>query len=271
VRANAPFHADDLDELDEKFLSRASAVISMQEVHAGNHLHTTIGLRHDCDAGHSLATAVKMARWEADRGYRSTYYMLHTSPYWGAPGFLSACAEIACLGHEIGIHTDALAEALKTGGDPDAILNRALETLRTVGFTVRGVAGHGNPICNRDAGPGEGTFANDEQFVECARPQEGPPTRKITRGSVTLRLRPRPLADFGLDYEALVLGLPHPFRFSDSGGKWLKPGWDETVAKFQTMLATAPEHPDPREFKQLHLLHHPEWWAQAFVRQAVAA
>lgn len=272
MRVNAPFGPDDLAELDERFLSRASAVIAMQEVAAGNTGHTTVGLRHDCDAGHSLATAVKMARWEAERGYRSTYYVLHTSPYWRYPEFPRMLEEIACLGHEIGIHADALAEALKTGGDPDTILDVALATLRGYGFSVRGVAGHGNPLCNRDAGPGEITFANDEQFVECARPQEGPPDRTITRGNVSLRLRPRPLADFGLDYEALVLGLPHPFRFSDSGGKWLRPGWDETIVKFAaTVAVAASDVVDPRETRQLHCLVHPDWWASAFSREAVAA
>lgn len=272
MRQNAPFRADDLAELDEQFLSKASAVIAMQEVHAGNTSHTTIGLRHDCDAGHSLATAVKTARWEAERGYRSTYYVLHTSPYWCYPEFPRMLDEIAACGHEIGIHADALAEALKTGGDPDAILNEALATLRGYGFAVRGVAGHGNPLCNRDRGEGEITFANDEQFEECARPQEGPPDRLITRGRIQLRLRPRPLADFGLDYEALVLGLPAPFRFSDSGGKWLRPGWDETVEKFgRTVAVPASAQVDLREVRQLHMLWHPDWWAQAFVREAVAA
>jgi hypothetical protein len=141
VRDNAPFHADDLDELDERFLSKASAVIAMVDVHAGNRHPSVIGLRHDCDAGHSLATAVKMARWEADRSYRSTYYVLHTSPYWNYPNFRESLETIACLGHEIGIHADALAESFKTGRDPDLILDEALATLRGWGFTIRGAAG----------------------------------------------------------------------------------------------------------------------------------
>lgn len=259
MRPNAPFDRADLEDLDERMLSRASAVIAMQEVHAGNHLPDTIGLRHDIDAGHALATAVRIAEWEAERGYRSTYYVLHTSPYWLAPGFRESLERIAVLGHEIGIHTNALAEALRGGGDPDCILMEAIDTLRGFGFTVRGVAGHGDPFCNRDRGPGEGTFANDEQFVECARPQEGLPDRWITRGRVKIRLSPKPLSFFGLDYEALTLGLPSPFRISDSGGKWLTPGFDETVDKF------------PGHGRQLHFLWHPDWWAHAFVRQAVAA
>lgn len=267
MREHAPFRADDLDEIDERLLSRATSVIAMQEVAAGNRNPDAIALRHDCDADHSLATAVKMAAWEAERGYRSTYYVLHSSPYWGFPEFRESLETIAICGHEIGIHADGLAQALLTGRDPDIILDEALSTLRGWGFQVRGVAGHGNSICNRDRADGEGTLANDEQFVECARPQEGPPDRVIVRGSISLKLRPRPLADFGLDYEALVSALPLPFRISDSGGKWLNPGWDETCVKFNGWLGT--NAPDRR---QLHFLQHPDWYREAFPeRRAVAA
>lgn len=267
MRQNAPFRADDLSEFDERLLSRASAVVALQDVYAGNRHTHVIGMRHDLDAGHALATGVKIAEWEAARGYRATFYLLHTSPYWRAPGFRESVDRIACLGHEIGIHTDALAEALKTGGDPDRILHEALDELRGYGFTVRGVAGHGNPLCNRDRAEGEITFANDEQFVECARPQEGEPDRVITRGRIALKLAPKPLAEFGLDYEALRLGLPHPFRCSDSGGKWLNPGFDETVDQFNACLSPGRWH----DARQLHFLWHPDWWGQAFTLEAVAA
>jgi hypothetical protein len=260
MNQNAPFRQSDLEELDERMLARARAVVAMQEVHAGNRAHDVIGLRHDVDAGHALATAVKIAVWEAERGYRSTFYVLHTSPYWLSPGFRDSLERIAVCGHEIGIHTNALAESLRTGRDPDLILEEAVETLRSFGFQVRGVAGHGDSFCNRDRAEGEITFANDEQFVECARPQEGLPDRLITRGSIRRKLAPRPLADFGLDYEALVVGLPKPFRLSDSGGKWLNPGFDEAIARFELGLATGDE-------KQLHFLWHPDWWARAFARE----
>jgi hypothetical protein len=258
VRDRHPFTRADLEELDQRFLAHASAVVALQEVHAGNRSSAVIGYRHDMDADHSLATGVLMAEWEAERGYRSTYFVLHTSPYWNTYEFRDCLERIAVFGHEIGIHTDALAEALLTGGDPDSILMEAIEELRGYGFPVRGVAGHGNPLCNRARAEGEIMFTNDEQFVECARPKLGPPSRTVTRGTNSLRLRPRPLADFGLEYEALILGDPRPFRFSDSAGQWLKPGFDETALKFSA----------ERE-RQLHMLIHPDWWANAFERVAV--
>lgn len=271
VRPRAPFQADDLAEMDELLLSRASAVVAMEDVHDGHRDPNSIGLRHDVDAGHALDTAVKIAEWEAGRGYRSTYYVLHTSPYWLAKGFLEALDSIAKHGHEIGIHSNALAEALRTGRDPDLILDEALSTLRAFGFQIRGVAGHGDPFCNRDRAPGEITFANDEHFVECARPQEGKPDRTITRGNISLTLKPRPLADFGLDYEALVTAHAvrgvKPFRISDSGGRWLNPGWEETVEKWNHERKSHPAVTWPiQNIGQLHFLWHPDWWQQAFVR-----
>ncbi len=277
VNQRAPFTADDLAEMDDALFSRASAVVAMEDVNDGNRDPNSIGLRHDVDGTnartrHALQTAVQMAEWEAARGYRSTYYILHTAPYWMAAGFAAALDRIAELGHEIGIHADCLAEAMSTGRDPDQILDEALATLRGLGFQIRGVVGHGNPLCNRDAAPGEPWFANDEQFDLCRRPDYGAADRIINRGSRTLKLAPRPLADFGLEYEALWSAHPFAFRISDSGGKWLNPGWDETVVKWQGQRAAYGHVTSPtREVRQLHALVHPDWWQHAFVEERIAA
>lgn len=281
MRERAPFQASDLAELDMLLLDRAQAVIAMEDVHDGNRDPRCIGLRHDVDGTSrqtrdALATAVKIAGWEAERGYRSTYYVLHTAPYWGAAGFADSLHRIAEYGHEIGIHSNALAEALRTGHDPDTILAVAIGELRALGFRVRGVAGHGDPFCNRDRAPGEITFANDEQFLECARPQEGDPDRTISRGKITLKLKPRPLADFGLEYEALKIAYREreilPFRISDSGGRWLNPGWEETVEKWNADRFRYPSLAEATpKVRQLHFLQHPDWWGQAYVRAAAAA
>ncbi len=282
MNERAPFSAADLAEVDRLLLDRASSVVAMEDVFDGHRDPHAIGLRHDVDGTNNmtreaLQTAVRLAEWEADRGYRSTYYILHTAPYWMAPGFAAALDRIAECGHEIGIHTDALAEGLRLARDPDLILDEALAVLRGLGFEVRGVAGHGNPICNRDAAPGEISFANDEQFVECARPNEGAPDRTITRGNVAHTLAPRPLADFGLDYEALAIAYDRPndvmpFRISDSGGQWLNPGWQETVERWNNEREHHPNTFQPnRTVRQLHFLLHPDWWAQAFVPLRAAA
>lgn len=283
MKERSPFTAADLAEMDMLILDRATQVIAMEDVYEGNRDPRAVALRHDVDASnprtaHALDTAVKMAEWEAARGYRSTYYILHTAPYWDKPGFREQLEQIANHGHEIGVHANCLAEALRTGRDPDMILDEALAVLRGYGHTIRGVAGHGDPFCNRDRNivAGEVSCANDEQFVECARPQEGRPDRIITRGRIALALSPRPLADFGLEYEALKLAYDRPkilpFRISDSGGRWLNPGWEETVVKWNYERALHPhvDVPSP-DVRQLHMLIHPDWWNLAFVPSKVPA
>lgn len=280
MKETAPFGANDLAEIDELLLSRASEVIAMEDVHDGNRDPRAIGLRHDVDASqrvtaHALDTAVRIAEWEAARGYRATFYVLHTASYWEAPGFREGVRVDPYLVSVVCDLLERLAEALRTGRDPDAILDEAIATLRGYGHRVRGVAGHGDAFCNRDAAPGEISFANDEQFLQCARPQEGAPDRIITRGRIAHKLAPRPLSDFGLEYEALKCAYGQgmlPFRISDSGGKWLNPGWEETVEKWNRERA---EHPGlavaTRDIRQLHFLWHPDWWQQAFVPLRAAA
>ena len=52
----------------------------MVEIAHGKTHPDVIGLRHDVD--NEIDSSVAFAQWEADRGYRSTYYILHSAPYW---------------------------------------------------------------------------------------------------------------------------------------------------------------------------------------------
>lgn len=264
MRQNGPFTRSDLNDLGD-FFATADAVVAMREIHAGNRHPRVIGLRHDVD-NHSQAldTAVQLARWEAEHGWRSTYFLLHTARYWRNGQLLPAAEEIASLGHEIGLHVDALAYALEFGGDPHEIVFEALATLRDEGHVVIGVVGHGNPLCHV-AG-----FANDEQFVECVRDDMGAPDRELHHAGRTLKIDPRPLADYGLEYESIGLRMyegadgimrtrPGQVYNTDSGKRWYYP-FEETIAEFEAITNG-----------QLHLLLHPDHWHRAFVLEEVAA
>jgi hypothetical protein len=233
-------NASDLERLDTLLLAPARAVVSMREVFLGARDADVVGMRHDVDDNPgSLATAVRIAMWEAEHGYRSTYFMLHTASYWQDEATLRRSLEqIAGLDHEIGIHANSLAEALRYGGDPDDILQCAIDQLRSYGYPVTGVVGHGDPLC-RQAG-----FINGEMFLECPRPEMGEPGRVVTYAGRRVRLAPRPLADFGLAYNAIWL--PRGRTLSDSGGVWNVP--PETLAG---------------GLGQLHILQHSDWWAAA--------
>lgn len=235
----APFQPADLVALDQ-FLDRAAHVVPMEYVYEGGmNLPGVIGLRHDCD--NVIHPAVRMAEWEASRGYASTYYILHTSPYWQDKTLLRESLErIAELGHEIGIHNDAITVALETGRDPADILHEVTDELRSYGHTIRSTVAHGNHRCHVDK------YVNDIMFQECERDHYGDLSR--------FGWEPTPLSEFGLDFDANWL--PRGDYLSDSGGRWSKP--------FDDVAAAWPAN------GQLHMLVHPDWWAEAFEPAKVA-
>jgi hypothetical protein len=248
MRNDYPFTRRDLDELDEVLLDRAVQVVPMREVHAGKTHQTIVGMRHDVD--NEIESSVEFARWECERGYRSTYFILHTAPYWQDKTLLRKSLEfmVEC-GHEIGIHNDAIAAAIDQKRDPRMILAEAVGELRDYGFDIRGTVGHGSHLCY--ASDGSIRFANDELFTECSRPSLGVPERSVA--GVTIR--PVPLRTFQLKYDSAWLGRGH--YLSDSGGAWSQP-FDNVAAGFPYQ-------------NQLHMLVHCCWWAQAFTSEQIAA
>jgi hypothetical protein len=241
MRPHAPFGPDDLDRLDE-LLEQAIAVVPMLDIHAGVRDPRIIGLRHDVD--NAIEPAVDFAIWEAERGYRSTYYILHTAPYWQDKRLLKESLDtIADAGHEIGIHNNALAEYTRTGRDPRMILLDAMRELDELGHPAQGTVAHGDQDC-RDRG-GRIRFVNDQLFRECRRLEYEPIPIPATTS----------LKHFGLAYDANWLG--RAAYISDSGGIWSTP--------FEAAAQAFP-HPDG----QLHMLIHPDWWAEAFALEVPA-
>jgi hypothetical protein len=226
-----PFLPADLDALDG-LLSRGH-VAPMETIADGLADLRTIGMRHDCD--NVIEPAVQMAEWEARRGYCSTYYILHTSPYWQDKPLLRHSLNV------IASHNDAITVALETGRKPADILREAIDELRGYGHTIRSTVAHGNRRCHKDH------YVNDEMFAQCYREGYG--------GIDRLGFMPVSLHDFGLDFDANWL--PRGDYLSDSGGEWSR--------SFHDVAAEWPEK------GQLHMLVHPDWWADAFAKAEVAA
>jgi hypothetical protein len=241
VRLCAPFLPADLEALDALY-QRAGSIVRMDTVFdaLGNDIYFmpgSIAVRHDCD--NVIHPAVRMASWERDRGYTSTYYILHTSPYWQDKDLLRrSCESIAELGHEIGIHNDAITVALETGRDPAEVLHEVTDELRSYGHTIRSTVAHGNHLCRVH------NYVNDEMFDTCYRDDYG----SIER----LGFNTTPLSAFGLEFDANWL--PRGDYLSDSGGRWSQ--------DFDQVAHTWPAK------GQLHMLVHPDWWAEAFERVA---
>lgn len=249
MNERAPFTPEDLDELGA-FFSIADRVVPMRDVAKGDTSPRTIALRHDVDDNvGSLDTALRLGEWEFERGISSTFYLLHGSYYWGEP-MLEAAVELEDRGHEIGLHVNAIAEALRTRrADPAMIVHEALEYLRSA-VRVRGCVAHGDALCRNRRG--ELVFVNDEIFAESARGTLGASTRSIRYRGFTVRLAPIPRRVFELEYDAGWISRGD--YLSDSGGEWSQP--------FEAVVERWPDR------GQLHMLIHPDWWSRAFSRVA---
>jgi hypothetical protein len=250
MRRVGPYGVEDLHDL-ESLYARADRVIPMRDVWKGDTSPKAIAVRHDVDdnAG-AFDTALEMARWEFAHGYSSTYYLLHSAGYWNADNLVRAL-EFQELGHEVGIHVNALAHALRVRRDPDFILTDALGDLRSVGLRIDGCVAHGDPWCRDKAGAV--IFTNDEMFTETARPRFGRPDRVIKRGTTMVKLDPRPMSAYWLHYDAAWL--PRGDYLSDSGHVWSQ--------DFDVVCRGWPNA------GQLHVLVHPDWWSAAFEGVAV--
>lgn len=223
------FSRGDLETIDLLLFGKAGAVIAMRDVWHGNHDPRCIALRHDVDDNHgSLDTALELAEWEHARGYKATYFLLHDSHYW--QDVKPAAQDLVRLGHEVGLHNNAIAEGIRQNRDPHSVLAESLHHLRCAA-TVIGTVAHGDNLCY---GPGRNLrFVNDELFLECDRGNwDG---------------EKRSLWDYGLKYEANWL--PRGDYLSESGGEW-----SGSVTERSYNLGQ----------KQLHMLVHPDWWAAAF-------
>jgi hypothetical protein len=166
-----------------------------------------LGLRHDIDD--RLESALVFARLEAERGVRSTYFALHTAPYYAHDDLIPALRELQDLGHEVGFHNDLVTLQVVGGGDPRAYLAAELERLRGHGIAVVGTAAHGAYWCHRLG------YKNEYFFRDVDGEQPGfPNTERV--GDVALQKGT--LAEFGLAYDASQLETTH--YWSDS---WVDP------------------------------------------------
>lgn len=238
----------DLAQLD-RFLSTAAAVVPMRDIALGNNDPRVIGLRHDVDDNRfSLDTALRMAAWEQERGYRSTYFLLHDTSYWFEAR--AAARELCDMGHEVGLHNNAIAEGIRQRRSPFDVLSDALHYLRRA-VNVTGTVAHGDELCRTN---GLVRFVNDEMWMECRRTDMGAADRRVDG----VRLEQRSLWDYGLKYEANWLRRGD--YVSDSGNRWNP----SPTALIEAALAWPSKG-------QLHLLVHPDWWANAFDGTLVAA
>jgi hypothetical protein len=119
-------------------------------------------MRHDVDF--SIDCAVRMAEFEAERGARSTYFVMLASEYYNllAPPGRARIARLRELGHEIGLHWDSTTYPETADGVAE-VFQRELAVLGDVaGVRIVSAAQHvptDSPILNVEAYVENETYA----------------------------------------------------------------------------------------------------------------
>ncbi len=168
-----------------------------------------IGLRHDVD--NDLIKAYQFSSTESDLGVRSTYYILHTAPYYLAePGNMNKHnAGILPLlkkmqdekRMEIAWHNDLVTLQAIYNIDPFTFFQGELAWLRANGIKIYGSASHGSPYCYTHK------YLNYYFFEECTYPAVGQFVNNLSlpiSGSIVPMKKGR-FSDFNLEYEAYFL------------------------------------------------------------------
>lgn len=108
-----------------------------------------IGLRHDVDD--DLLTGLRAARHLARYGVPGTFYLLHTSHYYGQvedgvflrhPGLADLIRDLVVTGVEIGLHADPLGLYCRFGIDGAQGVVSEIDWLRSIGVRVFGTSTH---------------------------------------------------------------------------------------------------------------------------------
>jgi hypothetical protein len=166
--------------------------------------HKIIGLRHDIDA--DPFTAVKAARFLAQRGLCGSFYFLHTALYYGNfyddvfvrnPELGGWIYDMIVAGAEIGLHNDALMFEKTHGMSAADVFITELTWLRNQGAVIMGTVAHNSlPIYQAE---------NFEIFKERLLW----PRKVKIKGNKSLSLASISEKELGLEYEG-TFSLPLP-------------------------------------------------------------
>jgi len=174
-----------------------------------NSKKVVIGLRHDVDI--DLNVAYKFSLMEASLGFRSTYFILHSAPYYLAnPNNMAVhTSDIIPIlksmqndyHFEIGWHNDLVTLQVIYNINPVSFFHGELNWLRSNGLNIIGTAAHGSNYCKTLH------YMNFYFFEECTYPVVPNRENNITvpKDGKLITLIKGKLSDFDLKYEAYFL------------------------------------------------------------------
>ncbi len=205
-----------------------------------------VGLRHDVDL--NPFRALEMAKIESQFGFRTTYFILATSEYYGKitnhgiernPGMGDLYQEIYHTGAEIGIHNDLISVMILYNKNPFYFNLEELDYYKSIGIPIYGTASHG-ALINRQI-----ATINFEIFSDYATKDSVAYLKKI------YPLGKRSLRDYRFRYEAYHID--YNKYFSESGGIW------NNVNGFTGVLEII-RNSQPGD--RIQILTHPERWGK---------
>jgi hypothetical protein len=168
-----------------------------------------IGLRHDVDV--DLNVAYEFSKIESNLGFRSTYFILHTAPYYLADQnnmavhsdkIIPILKKMQNEKHfEIGWHNDLVTLQVIYNIDPVVFLHNELSWLRSNGLQIYGTAAHGSSFCKTYH------YMNFYFFQECSYPILVGRENNLTvpKDGKIITLKKGHLNDFNFEYEAYFL------------------------------------------------------------------
>jgi hypothetical protein len=148
-------------------LARTNRPVRFTDLKAGLPPGPFFILRHDVD--YSTAAALRLARLEAERGWRATYFLLPNSLYYNLlhPDHARVAATLVELGHEVGLHYDVgFFRAFPRERWEELLLEQASLLARLSGAAVDAIAMHQPGLNGPDPFRGWDRFQNayDDRF-----------------------------------------------------------------------------------------------------------
>lgn len=231
----------------------------------------TFCIRHDedWDMAHSLA----LARAENRLGLKSVYYLNNTCDYFDySQAFADQCKELVDLGHQVGLHYNALEEYILKGTPIIDILSKPLDFLRGNGIKVNGGSAHGSRVCR------DNRVINFEIWKEFET-SDVAIMKRSPKFNGDIGFERIPLSSVGFEYDASLL--PHESYISDSSGRlWGMvrvdrddPGQVYDLIEYAELMqggvAIKSNVPEVIQYFNkhvpnglMHILIHPKWWVE---------
>jgi hypothetical protein len=168
-----------------------------------------IGLRHDVDV--DLNVAYQFSQVETNLGFRSTYFILHSAPYYlenpnnmevHTNKIIPILKSMQNDKHfEIGWHNDLVTLQVVYNINSVTFLHNELNWLRSNGIKIYGTASHGSTYCKTYH------YLNYYFFEECTFPIVTTYVNNVTipKDGKSITMLKGKLADFNLQYEAYFL------------------------------------------------------------------